>query len=81
MKTLLELEDGDCRYPFGESAPYLFCGDPAQDKSSYCAGHHEICFKPDHGNLGRTAHPAYVSAMRKNSYPAFLTLAMDETGA
>jgi hypothetical protein len=44
MKTLLELEDGDCRYPFGESAPYLFCGDPAQDKSSYCSACHAIAW-------------------------------------
>jgi len=44
MKTLLELEGGDCRYPFGDSAPYLFCGDLAQDKSSYCPRHHRMCW-------------------------------------
>jgi len=44
MKRILDLEDGDCRFPFGESAPYLFCGDPAQEKSSYCPAHHVKCW-------------------------------------
>lgn len=43
MKTLLELEDNDCRFPFGEG-PFLFCGDPVQGRSSYCAHHHDICW-------------------------------------
>jgi hypothetical protein len=46
MKTLMELEDNDCRFPFGDSAPFLFCGDPAQDKSSYCTHHHTECWHP-----------------------------------
>ncbi len=43
MKTLLELDDNDCRYAFGDG-PFLFCGDPKQDKSSYCVHHHRACW-------------------------------------
>ena len=43
MKTLLDLEHGECRWPFGDG-PFLFCGDPAQDNSSYCSGHHAIAW-------------------------------------
>ena len=44
MKTLLELEDRDCRFPFGDQT-IVFCGDPAQDRSSYCSMHHAICWE------------------------------------
>jgi hypothetical protein len=43
VKTLLDLDDNDCRYVFGDG-PFLFCGDPKQDKSSYCPHHHAICW-------------------------------------
>ena len=39
---LVELEANDCRYPQGEG-PYLFCGQPAIEGSSYCAYHHRLC--------------------------------------
>lgn len=34
-KTLMELEEGDCRWPIGN----LFCGAPSVDRHSYCAEH------------------------------------------
>ena len=40
--TLVELEAGDCRYPYGgdaENETITFCGHPRRDGSSYCAGH------------------------------------------
>ena len=40
--TLLELERGDCRYPYGgdkEGEGISFCGHPRQPGSSYCAPH------------------------------------------
>jgi hypothetical protein len=64
MKTLLELEGGDCRYPFGDG-PFLFCGDPAQDKSSYCSGHHEICFNKVMESLRGGDNPHASAAYRK----------------
>lgn len=35
--ALLDLERGQCRFPHGDDAPYLFCGQPAQSGASYCA--------------------------------------------
>lgn len=34
--TLLELERGQCHFPFGDGPTYLFCGQPVQKGSSYC---------------------------------------------
>ena len=50
MKTLLELEDNDCRFAFGEEN-FLFCGKPkhvhirngSPCTSSYCHEHFLIC--------------------------------------
>ena len=36
--TLLELEPSDCRWPYGDG-PFLHCGMPKLDGSSYCSGH------------------------------------------
>lgn len=35
--TMLDLQDGQCKFPRGETAPFLFCGQPQCDNSSYCA--------------------------------------------
>ncbi len=43
MKALLDLEDNDCRFPFGEDT-IMFCGEAKQEKSSYCAFHHRKCW-------------------------------------
>ncbi len=43
MKTLLELEDHDCRFPFGDEV-IMFCGEARQEKSSYCPFHHRKCW-------------------------------------
>lgn len=40
--TLLELRDCMCRWPYGEAAPYLFCGAPAERGWSYCPWHVRI---------------------------------------
>jgi GcrA cell cycle regulator len=40
--SLMQLEAGDCRYPYGgdaEGEAISFCGHPQRDGSSYCAGH------------------------------------------
>jgi GcrA cell cycle regulator len=47
--TLIELEAGDCRYPFGgdaEGEAITFCGHPQRDGSSYCAGHFHLTCGP-----------------------------------
>lgn len=40
MVALLDLEHGDCRYPFG-NGPFFFCGHPATH-GSYCKRHHRV---------------------------------------
>jgi GcrA cell cycle regulator len=47
--TLIELEAGDCRYPYGgdaENETITFCGHPRRDNSSYCAGHLDLSRGP-----------------------------------
>ena len=53
MKSLLDLEPNDCRYPMNDGGPYLFCADPKHwhmnksglAQSSYCRKHHFICLR------------------------------------
>jgi GcrA cell cycle regulator len=43
--SLIELEDGDCRYPYGgeaEGEPITFCGHPRREGSSYCVSHFHL---------------------------------------
>jgi GcrA cell cycle regulator len=43
--SLIELEAGDCRYPYGgdaEGEPITFCGHPRRDGSSYCVSHFHL---------------------------------------
>lgn len=42
-KQLLDLKAGECLFPQGTEVPYLFCGAPVKDESSWCAYHHKIC--------------------------------------
>jgi GcrA cell cycle regulator len=39
---LLELGDGECRYPYGDG-PYLFCGHQALVDHPYCRPHFQLC--------------------------------------
>ena len=34
-----------CVFPFGDG-PFVFCGHPKAEGSSYCEGHHLICWEP-----------------------------------
>ena len=45
----LSLDDigrGQCRYPYGDNAPFTFCGHPKREASSYCTAHHFLCRTP-----------------------------------
>lgn len=47
--SLLELEKGDCRYPYGgevEGDAITFCGHPKIDDSSYCRAHFALTRRP-----------------------------------
>ncbi len=37
--SIYELNGGTCHWPFGDNAPYLFCGHPTFGGSSYCECH------------------------------------------
>jgi GcrA cell cycle regulator len=46
---LIDLEAGDCRYPYGgdaESEAITFCGHPQREGSSYCLGHFHLTRGP-----------------------------------
>lgn len=40
--TLYDLERFQCRWAYGESLNYTFCGYPQQPESSYCPAHHAL---------------------------------------
>jgi GcrA cell cycle regulator len=47
--TLIELEQGDCRYPYGgdeEGEAITFCGHPRRTGSSYCTAHFHLSRNP-----------------------------------
>jgi GcrA cell cycle regulator len=47
--ALIELEGGDCRYPYGgdeEGEAITFCGHPRRPGSSYCAPHFHLTCGP-----------------------------------
>jgi GcrA cell cycle regulator len=44
--AFLELGPGQCRFAYGEHAPFTFCGQPQRDESSYCTAHHRLCYAP-----------------------------------
>jgi GcrA cell cycle regulator len=44
-----------CMYPEGDGAGMLFCGQPRQDGSSYCAAHHQLCWVKPTGKSNRQA--------------------------
>ena len=39
---LEQLETNDCRWPFGDRPPFLFCGDTTVGLASYCPKHLDI---------------------------------------
>lgn len=45
---LLDLQDGQCRWPYGEG-PFTFCGCRALAGSSYCAAHALAAIRPRDG--------------------------------
>ncbi|MGB8400561.1 GcrA family cell cycle regulator [Bradyrhizobium sp.] len=58
--ALVELERGDCRYPYGgdaEGEAITFCGHTRRPGSSYCTPHFHLSRNPDAGLEG-PANPA-----------------------
>lgn len=42
LLQVLELEEDDCRWPYGGRAPYRFCGHKKHNGGAYCAYHHKV---------------------------------------
>jgi GcrA cell cycle regulator len=47
--AFMDLKLRSCRYPLGDpkDADYGYCGSDAKPGSAYCAGHHQLCYRPD----------------------------------
>lgn len=41
--TLMELDDTTCRYPYGDQAPFLYCGHFVDGDGSWCLDHLALC--------------------------------------
>ena len=52
-KSLLALEAGCCRWPYGDAAPFAFCGKPKLPGLPYCSGHAARAFDAVSGRCGR----------------------------
>lgn len=44
--SLLEVKDGDCRWPTGEKADITFCGHNIHEGKPYCAYHCRLAYNP-----------------------------------
>jgi hypothetical protein len=51
--TLLDLKDAECRFPRGEGANILFCGQPTMRGESWCDDCHKIVFNKPTSLTGR----------------------------
>jgi GcrA cell cycle regulator len=63
LVSLLELEPGGCRYPYGgdkEGEPIVFCGHPRRVGSSYCTPHFHLTQAPE----AETERPAARALLR-----------------
>ena len=59
---LLDLEPGDCRYPYGgdtEGDPIVFCGHPRQPGCCYCTPHFHLTRNPE-GVIERPLGPVVL---------------------
>ena len=43
-KELVELREGDCRFPYGERVPFPFCGLAAVPETPWCRFHAKLCY-------------------------------------
>lgn len=74
MKTLLDLDENDCRYPMNDGGPYLFCAGVKAEGSSYCEFHRALSFRGMREDLRDVEGPHYAAAIRKALQPAVFVL-------
>lgn len=61
--ALLDLNRDECRYPRGEGASVLFCGQPQIEGSSYCRHCHSIVYAPSRPDRRKPFIPARGAAV------------------
>ena len=44
--TFADLEPCHCRFPYGDDAPFTYCGHPVKTDKPYCEAHSRLCFEP-----------------------------------
>jgi len=75
--TIDQLGPDDCRYLAGDGAPWLYCGHPVQEKSSYCPYHHarvfnkpipakRDCERPDFSALQRKTRLSTIEVLNRS---------------
>lgn len=65
--TLEQLAHNDCRYPFGEEAPYTFCGRHVVKDRPYCLEHQKLVTTPSR-NISESVSEARATIMRKRNF-------------
>lgn len=60
-KTILEIQDGQCRFPVTDDHPFFFCGEVTALDRVYCDVHHAIC------NTGFGKDPRAIEEMMRNA--------------
>lgn len=61
--SVVDLEPGDCRYPYGGDAPgepVTFCGHPRMEGRQYCVPHYHLCL--GHGTVSERAASRGIAA-------------------
>lgn len=58
-KTLLQLEDGDCRFPVTDGPPHQFCARAKVAGLPYCADHARIAYAPPQPRAERPRSPSF----------------------
>jgi GcrA cell cycle regulator len=61
--SFADLAENSCRYPYGEIAPFTFCGHPQDKPSSYCEAHRLLC---EPGMATRLPRAEYERIKREN---------------
>lgn len=51
IRDILSIRKAECRYCITDDTPFLFCGDPVAEGSSYCEDHHELCHAGEGRNI------------------------------
>lgn len=80
-KTILTIEDGQCRFPVTDAPPHLFCGEVTALDRVYCDHHHAICNTGFGKNVGDLESMIYsmekTVARRRPSEEGSNTAAVD----